>query len=113
MGYRGHVVTKHREYGASIFINYGQFEKYVDKLRDLYPDEELVVSKAEDYHEIDKVIIEEEIVRLTLLDKDDAFEFQSEWDTCCQDTNGDVLNNLQLALDESPKDSSYVTLEWY
>lgn len=111
MGYRAHTVTQHRDYGTTVFNDYGQFKQYVDKLRDLYPDDELFMSESEDYFEIDKVIINNEIERLNKLNKDDEFEYKSSFGET--DGNGYIISNLQDALNESPQDSSYVTLEWF
>lgn len=113
MGYRGNVITQHREYGASIFCDIEQFEKYLDKLYDLYSSSEIYQSETTDYFEIEKEVIEKEIKRLTELGRDKEFEFQSSYSGKYKETNGEIANNLQTALDESPKDSCYVSLEWY
>lgn len=113
MGYRAHVVTQEREYGSSIFSDFTQFEKYFDKIRDTYPEEEIFQSEGQDFFEIYKGVIEEEVKRLTELGLEEEFEFQPSWDNGYKETNGEVAASLERALKESPKDSIYVSLEWY
>lgn len=113
MGHRAQVVTQHREYGSSLFYDFTQFEDYFSKLRDLYPDDELFQSESQDFFEISKDVVEKEIKRLTELGLDKEFEFQSEWSGSYKDSNDIVAGAWKLALSSSPKDSEYVSLEWY
>lgn len=113
MGYRAQVVTQHREYGSSVFYDFTQFEDYFNKVRDLYPDDEIYQSESQDFFEISKDVVEKEIKRLTELGLEEEFEIQSSWVGEHKDKNSTVVDSWKEALSESPKDSEYVSLEWY
>lgn len=113
MGYRAHVVTQHREYGSTAFSDWQQFDNYYYKLNELYPDDEIFKSESQDFYEISRATAEKEIERLVKLGVDKPFEFQDGWDMSPETTNQDVVIAWRVALEESPKDSFYVTLEWY
>lgn len=113
MGYRAQVVTQHREYGSSIFCDFTQFEDYFGKLQELYPDDEIYQSESQDFFEISKDVVEKEIKRLTELGLEEDFEFQSSWNGDYKDQNHIIIGSWKEALEESPKDSEYVSLEWY
>ena len=113
MGYRAQVVTQHREYGSSVFYDFTQFEDYVYKLYELYPDDYIYQSESQDFFEISKDVVEKEIKRLRELGEDEEFEFQSAWSGGDKDSNGTVAGAWKLALSSSPEDSEYVSLEWY
>lgn len=113
MGYRAQVVTQHREYGSSVFCDFTQFEDYVYKLHELYPDDEIYQPESQDFFEISKDVVEKEIKRLTELGLEEEFEFQSGWVGEYKDKNSTVVDSWKDALKESPGDSEYVSLEWY
>ena len=113
MGYRAQVVTQHREYGSSVFYDFTQFEDYVYKLYELYPDDYIYQSESQDFFEIGKDVVEKEIKRLTELGLEEEFKFQSGWVGEYRDKNGEVARSWEVALKESPEDSEYVSLEWY
>ena len=112
MGYRAQVVTQHREYGSSVFYDFTQFEDYVYKLYELYPDDYIYQSEGRDFFEISKDVVEKEIKRLTELGDTD-FEFQSAWVGEYKYKNSEVALSWEEALKESPEGSEYVSLEWY
>jgi len=112
MGYRAQVVTQHREYGSSIFCDFSQFEDYFNHMQELYPDDELFQSESQDFFEISKDVVEKEIKRLTEIGREEEFPFQYTFSEY-KDDNGVVIDAWKEALDESPKDSEYVSLEWY
>lgn len=114
MGYRAQVVTQEREYGSSIFCDFQQFEDYFSKLQELYPDDEIFQSESQDFFEISKDVVEKEIKRLTELGLEEEFEFQSLWSgTEYKDQNHIIIGSWKEALEQSPANSNYVSLEWY
>lgn len=113
MGYRAQVIKQHREYGSSIFSDYTQFEEYLSRMRDLYPDEEIYESESQDFFEISKDAVEKEIKRLTEIGLEKDFEFQSYWSGDHKENNGSIAELWKEALEQSPEDCYYVALEWY
>lgn len=111
MGYRAQVVKTHREYGSSIFSDWQQFDDYYRVLVGEYPDE-LYADENTDFYEIPRESIEKEIKRLEKLGRDEPFEIQPTWTGPAQ-LNGEIIDAWGYALEESPKESEYVQLEWY
>lgn len=113
MGYRANVVTQERSYGSQIFSNWQQFDDYFAKLQDLYPDAEIFCNESNDFYEISKEVVEQEIERLDK-DRDAEFEFQAGFaNESWRDKNGEIADAWRNALKQSPKDSTYVSLEWW
>lgn len=113
MGYRAQVITKEREYGSSIFTDWEQFDEYYGEMMGIY-DNGLNRSESMDFYEIEKTVIEEEIKRLKSIGEDEEFSVQSHWnDGEYKDLNKHIIEAWETALKESPKDSFYVSLEWY
>lgn len=108
MGYRAHTITQHRDYGSAVFYEYDQFISYFNELQEEHDD--LYMNEQEDFFEIDKEIVEKEIKRLSE-SPDEEFKHKSSYgDT---DSNLTIAKALRGALDESPKDCSYIAFEWY
>lgn len=116
MGYRANVITQERQYGSSIFSDWEQFDEYFNYLSYTYKDDYPYANEERTYFEIDKGIVLSEIGRLQDMEGD--FEFQSGMTTLnpskyTPDTNRDIAQAWKQALEEAPKDSQYVALEWY
>lgn len=108
MGYRAHTVTQHREYGSSVFCDWQLFQDYLGYLREQYEDDmmDAYENEAEDYYQIPKIVIEQEVIRLAVLPPD---EIEKHLDA----ENQYVLSDLRDALKEAIADDTDVTLEWF
>lgn len=112
MGYRAQVITQHREYGGSIFFDWDDFVDYFNRLREEYQDREDIdvnfySNDAEDFFEIPKDVLKEEVKKLEKLDLDGTDAYGSGMDNSC------LLENIKVGLEQAPAEDTYIAVEWY